>query len=121
MPKLLVDAPDELQGPIREFFPESEWDNAASISFLESAWQWDAENDTRTPTAECGAPIGMRDGVPVSAEHSISYFQLNACNFPDWNPAHFFNVRQNVGTAHALWDARGWSPWYFSAKELGLL
>jgi hypothetical protein len=48
MPKLLVDAPDELQGPVREFFPEREWDNAASISFLESAWQWDAENDTRT-------------------------------------------------------------------------
>jgi hypothetical protein len=121
MPKFLVDAPDEIQAPIKEFWPEKEWDNAASISFLESAWQWDAENDTTTPDRPCGTPIGQRDGVSIAAEHSIGYFQLNACNFPDWNPAHFFNARQNAGTAHALWDDRGWSPWYFSAKELGLL
>jgi hypothetical protein len=119
--KQLADAPEEIQDPIREFWPESEWDNAASIAFLESAWQWNAEADTRTPTAECGAFIGVHDGVPVAAEHSIGYFQINACNFPTWNPGHFFNARQNAGTAHAMWEARGWSPWYFSAKELGLL
>jgi hypothetical protein len=121
MPQLLVDAPEEIQGPIREFWPESEWDNAASISFLESAWKWYAENDTQTPTIGCGSIIGVHDGVSVAAEHSIGYFQINACNFPTWNPAHFFNARQNAGTAHALWVERGWSPWYFSAKELGLL
>jgi hypothetical protein len=121
VPKFIDDAPQELQDPIREFWPQAEWDNAASISFLESAWQWDAENDTRTATAGCGDPLEPRDGVPVTAEHSIGYFQLNACNFPNWNPAHFFNARQNAGTAHALWDQRGWNPWYFSAKELGLL
>jgi hypothetical protein len=119
--KSINDAPDEVAAPIREFFPESEWDNAASVSFLESAWQWDAVNDTRAPGLPCGAAIGVRDGVLVRAEYSVSYFQINACNFPGWNPAHFYNVRQNVGTAHALWVQRGWSPWYFSAKELGLL
>jgi hypothetical protein len=119
--KQLADAPDEIQGPIREFWPEAEWDNAASISFLESGWRWDAENDTTTPTSPCGSPIGDVGGVPVAAEHSVGYFQINSCNFPDWNPAHLFNARQNAGTAHALWDARGWQPWYLSAKELGLL
>jgi hypothetical protein len=117
----IEDAPAEIRDPIKEFWPESEWDNAAGISRLESGWNWNAENDTRTPEAECGAPLGERDGVPIAAEHSIGYFQINACNFPTWNAAHFFNARQNAGTAHALWDMRGWTPWYFSAKALGLI
>jgi hypothetical protein len=28
MPKSINDAPDEIQGPVREFWPETEWDNA---------------------------------------------------------------------------------------------
>jgi hypothetical protein len=119
--KVLSDAPEELQGPIREFFPQEQWDNAASVAYLESGWHWDAENDsTQGGRIPCGQIIGQRDGVLISAEHSIGYFQINACNHPDWNPAHLFNVRQNVGTAHAMWSARGWAPWYFSSKALGI-
>jgi hypothetical protein len=117
----LDEAPEELQGPIREFWPEVEWDNAATIAFLESGWRWDAVADTTTPASPCGAALSTRGGVVVTAEHSIGYFQINACNFPDWNPGSFFNARQNAGTAHALWAQRGWSPWYFSARQLGLL
>jgi hypothetical protein len=119
--RLLVDAPEELAGPIREFFPPEEWDNAAAVSYLESSWRWDALADTTTDLSPCGTTLGARGGVGVTAERSVGYFQINTCNYPDWNPAHFYNVRQNVGTAHALWAARGWSPWYFSAKALGLL
>lgn len=116
------DAPFEIADPIREFWPPEEWDNAASISFLESSWRWNAEVDsTKGGQIPCGTVIDTRDGVKVTAEHSIGYFQINVCDFPKWNPAHFFNARQNAGTAHALWMARGWSPWYFSAKALGLL
>ena len=115
------DAPDEIATPIKEFWPEVEWDNAASIAYLESGFQWDAENDTTSPTHPCGTPIGQRAGITITAEHSIGYFQINACNYPDWNPAHFFNARQNAGTAHQLWVARGWTPWYYSAKKLGIL
>jgi len=115
------DAPEELAAPIREFWPPEEWDNAANISQLESGWQWDAENDTTDQEHPCGSVIGARDGVEITAEHSIGYFQINACNYPDWNPGHFFNARQNAGTAHALWVERGWQPWFFSAQQLGLL
>jgi hypothetical protein len=104
-----------------EFWEAEEWDNAVSIAYLESAWNWDAENKTTGPGIPCGTPIGSFGGVEVFAEHSIGFFQINACSFPSWNPAHFFNARQNAGTAHMLWLERGWSPWYFSAKVLGLL
>jgi len=116
------DAPQELADAIREFFPPEEWDNAAGIAMLESGWNWAAEADTtRGGSVPCGTLIATRGGVAITAEHSIGYFQINACNYPTWNWAHFFNVRQNVGTAHALWVERGWSPWYFSAQTLGLL
>ena len=114
-------APEEIADPIREFWPESEWDNAASISFLESNWQWDAEIDTtHGGVVPCGTQIDVRGGIPILSEHSIGYFQVNVCNFPDWNPGHLFNARQNAGTAHAIWAERGWSAWYFSAKTLGI-
>lgn len=116
------EAPQELQDSIREFFPESAWSEAASISFLESGWRWDAEADTTNRGAiPCGTVIGSRGGVSITAERSIGWFQINTCNYPDWNPGHFYNTRQNVGTAHALWTDRGWQPWFFSAQELGLL
>jgi hypothetical protein len=121
MLKTLADAPPEIQEPIKEFWPESEWDNAASICFVESGWNWDAENDTTSPDHPCGTVVGARSGVPLAAEHSIGYFQINSCNYPDWNAGHFFNARQNAGTAHSLWSVRGWQPWYFSARQLGLL
>lgn len=119
----LADAPDELQLAVAEFWPPDQQDDAVRIAWLESGWNWDAEADTRTQLAPCGAYLKTLNGVRITAEHSIGYFQINACNFPDWNPCHFFNPRQNAGTARLLFDQAGgsWGPWYFSAKELGLL
>lgn len=117
----ISDAPPELQVAVQEFWPESEWDNAVSIAFLESGWDAFAVNDTTSAHAPCGTPITRRGGVTITAERSVGYYQLNACNFPDWEWQRFYNARHNAGTAHALWDQRGWSPWYFSAQQLGLL
>lgn len=115
------DAPVELQDAIREFFPPEQWDNAASIAWLESGWGVWAENDTTAGgSIACGTPLYVRDGMTVTAEHSIGWFQINACNFP-WDARYWFNTRMNVGTAHMLWADRGWQPWQFSAKALGLL
>ena len=117
----LVDAPQELQGPIREFWPEEEWDHAAQVAYCESGWRFDAEIDSRTPQHPCGSLLGMRNGVKVYAEHSIGYFQINVCGWPSsWDERRLFNARENAGTAHALWDRDGWNPWYFSARLLGL-
>jgi hypothetical protein len=119
---MIGDAPPELQEAIREFFPEVEWDNAAAIAQLESDWSAFAEYDSTDANHPCGAVIGARAGVVITAEHSVGWFQINACNLPpDWHWEHLFNTRHNVGTAHDLWSRRGWSPWYFSAKALGLL
>ena len=121
--RLIADAPLELQVGIREFWPESEWDHAASVSYLESGWSAFAVADTRTPAAGCGAIIRTDpSGVRIAAEYSIGWFQINACNLPpDWTPENLYNTRHNCGTAYAMWAARGWTPWYFSANALGLL
>jgi len=122
MARSIDEAPDELQTVVREFWPEAEWDNAVSVSWLESGWNAFAEADTRTPAAPCGATLEERDGERVTAEWSIGWFQINACNLPpDWRPEHLFNTRHNAGTAHAMWAERGWQPWYFSARTLGLI
>ena len=119
----LADAPLELQVAIQEFWPESEWDNAANIARLESGFDAFALADTATAVGGCGVPIGERDGVPVSSERSVGYFQINSCNFPDWQWPWFYNARHNAGTAHQLWDNAGqrWTPWFFSARKLGLI
>jgi len=120
--KSINDAPAELAVCISEFWPAEEWDNAASIAYLESNWNAFAENDTRTPDTPCGTPLDEKDGVAIVAEWSLGYFQINACNLPpDWTPQHLYNARHNAGTAHDYWVTRGWWPWYFSAKKLGLL
>lgn len=121
MLKSIDDAPAELQVSIREFFPGSEWDNAASISFLESSWNAFALDDTTDVDHPCGAPIRVVSGVEVVAERSVGYFQINSCNYPDWEWQRLYNGRHNAGTAHDLWSRRGWSPWYVSAKQLGLI
>ena len=117
------DAPAELAESIREFWPEEEWNNAADIARLESGWSAFAVADTRKPGVPCGALLRTTpDGVRVVAEYSLGWFQINACNLPpDWLPENLYNTRHNAGTAHAMWAERGWSPWYFSAKQLGLL
>lgn len=118
---MLKDAPNELQDAIREFWPESEWENAAAISQLESGWNAFAVHDSRGVSAPCGTVISTVGGVDISAELSVGYYQINACNFPDWEWQRLYNARHNAGTAHLLWSTRGWQPWYFSARALGLL
>lgn len=119
----ISDAPAELQVGIQEFWPQAEWDNAAGVSRLESGWSAFAVADTRTPDHGCGSIIRVDpSGVPIAAEYSIGWFQINACNLPsDWVPENLYNTRHNCGTAHAMWAARGWAPWFFSARALGLL
>ena len=122
MLKTIDEAPDELAQLVREFWPDQELDNAVSVSFLESGWSAFAENDTRNASAPCGARLYVRAGQWVTAEWSIGWFQINACNLPpEWKPVHLFNSRHNVGTAHAMWAERGWHPWFYSATQLGLI
>jgi len=120
---ILSDAPIELQVSIQEFWPQEEWDNAASVAELESDFDAFALTYTTTAASPCGAPIGERDGVRVSAERSVGYFQINSCNFPGWEWQRLYNARHNAGTAHALWDSAGrtWRPLFFSATKLGLI
>jgi|ERR671936_554902 hypothetical protein len=115
------DCPRELAVAIQEFWPESEWENAAHIAELESGWNAFALMDSRDQEHPCGTFIGWRNGIAIVAECSVGYFQINACNFPDWEWQRFYNARHSAGTAHMLWEERGWHPWYFSATTLGLL
>ena len=115
-------APAELQASIREFWPDNEWEHAAQIAELESGFNAFALHDSTDTSHPCGTIIEHRDGVAISAERSVGYFQINSCNFPDWEWQRLYNARHNAGTAHLLWDqAQGWSPWYFSATALGIL
>lgn len=116
-----ADAPAELQDGIQEFFPEAEWENAAHVSFLESKWDAFALLDTTTPANPCGSELPSIDGVPITAERSVGYFQINSCNFPDWEWQRLYNARHNCGTAHMIWEQQGWGAWFFSAKSLGLI
>jgi hypothetical protein len=117
----LSSAPAELQDGIREFFPQEEWENAANISFLESGWNAFAVADTTSAEAPCGTVLDTRNGVEIAAERSVGYFQIDTCNFPDWEWQRLYNARHNCGTAHLIWTYQGWAAWYFSAKSLGLI
>lgn len=118
---MLDSAPLELQDGIREFWPESEWENAANVALLESGWNAFAVADTRDPDHPCGTFLRTVNGVGVSAELSVGYFQIDACNFPTWEWQRLYNARHNCGTAHLIWTIQGWAAWYFSAKQLGLI
>lgn len=114
-------APRELQAVVQEFWPDDEWENAAAVAELESGFNAFAVLDTRDAEHPCGAVVSHRDGVSVSAELSVGYYQINACNFPEWEWQRLYNARHNAGTAHMLWSDRGgWSAWYFSSRALGL-
>ena len=115
------DAPYDLANPVMEFFPQTEWDNAVSIAFLESRWDAFSVDNSTDPDHPCGTPLRMVDGVEVVAERSVGYFQINSCNYPDWEWQRLYNGRHNVGTAHLIWATQGWRAWYFSAKQLGLI
>jgi hypothetical protein len=124
MSKLVVqiaDAPAELQVAIQRYFPQAEWDNAANVAYLESGFNAFALNDSTSASAPCGAILDSRDGVSIGAERSVGYFQINSCNFPNWEWQRLYNADHNTGTAHMLWGYRGWEPWFYSAKTLGLI
>lgn len=118
---VLSDAPPELQVGIQEFFPQEQWDNAAAIAKLESDFDAFALNNTADQYGGCGVEIEERNGVKITAERSVGYFQINSCNFPNWEWQRLYNARHNAGTAHMLWAEQGWGAWYFSAHQLGLL
>ena len=115
------ECPPKLRRNIQRFWPQTEWYNAAAISQLESGWDQYATNNTTDATHPCGTVIAERNGVVITAEYSIGYFQINACNFPNWDPVSLYSAYQNCGTAHMLWAQSGWNPWYFSAHQLGLI
>jgi len=116
-------APRELVESVVEFWPVNQVDNALKIAYLESGWDAFALLDSTNDTHPCGSFLEYRDGVRITAERSVGYFQINSCNFPDWEWQRLYNARHNAGTAHMLWQRAGgsWSPWYFSARALGLL
>jgi hypothetical protein len=117
----ISDAPLELQVAIQEFFPQEEWDNAASIAQLESGFNAFAVLDSTDNEHPCGARLGATHrGVAIVAERSVGYFQINSCNFPDWEWQRLYNARHNAGTAHMIWAEQGWCAWLFSAQSLGL-
>jgi hypothetical protein len=118
-----MEPPAELLVCIQAFFPESEWQHALDISRLESGWDAFALNDSTSERVPCGHTLGFTNGIRITAERSVGYFQINSCNFPDWEWQRLYNAYHNVGTAHMLWDNAGqrWGgPWYFSARQLGL-
>lgn len=117
----IADAPEELAAGIREFFPESEWDNAAAICSLESAFDAFAVNDSVDSSHPCGSPLRMDGRIQVFAERSVGYFQINTCSFPNWEWQRLYNARHNAGTAHLIWSRQGWGAWYYSATRLGLI
>lgn len=106
---------------IQEMFPPEEWENAANVALLESGWDAFAVANTVDEEHPCGSIIGHRDGVAIAAERSVGYFQINSCNYPDWEWQRLYNARHNAGTAHMIWQSQGWRAWYFSAKALGLI
>jgi hypothetical protein len=113
--------PQELRVCISEFWPSNEWANASAVAWLESGFNAFAVDDTTSDEHPCGSFLRLANGVEVSAERSVGYFQINSCNYPDWEWQRLYNARHNAGTAHLLWSTRGWQPWYFSATELGLI
>lgn len=117
------DCPNELWVSIQEFWPEDQWINAVNVARLESGLDAFALLDSTAPGVPCGAPLAPIRGVPVAAERSVGYFQINSCNFPTWEWQRLYNARHNAGTAHMLWEGSGgsWRPWYFSATTLGLI
>jgi hypothetical protein len=116
-------APLELSVGICTHFPAEEWEHAYAVAYEESEWFAFALRDTTTPAAPCGTPIGAIDEVPVVAERSVGYFQINTCNFPEEEWQRYYNANANTEKAAALWLAAGrsWRPWYFAAVKLGLL
>lgn len=115
------ECPAELAAAILEFWPDDQVLNAARIAKLESGFDAFALDDTAAEVG-CGGSLGQVGGVRITGERSVGYFQINSCNFPDWEWQRFYNARHNAGTAHMLWEQAGgsWSPWFFSAKALGL-
>lgn len=117
----LSNAPAELRDAIVEFFPPEEQESAAAIAYLESGNNAFALADTTSLDNPCGSFLRVAGGITITAERSVGYFQVNSCNFPNWEWQRLYNARHNAGTAHLIWQRAGWGAWYYSATRLGLI
>jgi hypothetical protein len=115
-------APAPLSDAIRRYFPQDEWINAVRVAYYESGWNRTAVRDTRD---RAGGQCGVRIWLPEVnswgwTEHSIGYFQINACahggDYGLWTDTY-----ANVEKAADLWQSGGWSHWLITARKIGLL
>ena len=113
--------PEALEASIEKHFPQSQWENAASVSFLESSWRSEATADTRhLAGGECGGWYTLADGTPAQTEYSVGPWQINLCvhGIPE-------DQARDPDTATAfaagLYFASGWRPWFLASRSLGIL
>lgn len=116
-------APDDLSDAIRRYFPESEWQNAARVSWHESShWYRLAERNTLDQAGGlCGVVIGrLPNGDVYYSEQSIGYFQINRCSHGH-DREYWRDADNNVRKAAELWHESRWRPWYETGKLLHLV
>lgn len=114
--------PPELRVAIQGFWPEEEWEHAAAISNLESGWRLNARAYVTQDQVNDWNRLHPDD--IRSVEDSRGPFQVNIYAHP-WADA----GRLLTDWAYASWAGRvvwlraggRWSPWFYSAKKLGLL
>jgi hypothetical protein len=114
--------PEDLDRAIRQYWPESQWQNAARMAYVESnGWKRDAERNTLGRAGgRCNIPIGtLPDGTPILSEQSVGYFQINVCAHGH-DRAYWIDTDHNVSYAAQLYREKGWGPWQVSARLLGL-
>src|SRR5574341_2595073 len=69
-------APAAFSDLIRQYWPSSEWVNAASVAYLESHWRSSAVADTRGRAGGlCNQRYTLPDGRYALTEYSVGYFR----------------------------------------------
>lgn len=113
--------PEDLDRAIRQYWPATEWKNAARMAHEESGWRNDAERNTLARAGgRCNVPIGtLPDGTPIVSEQSVGYFQINVCAHKH-DRAYWIDTDNNVSYAAQLYREGGWGAWRVSARKLGL-
>jgi hypothetical protein len=113
----------QLADGIVAHFPEDQWTNAAEVAYLESRWNPLTVNDSIIPFYRWGRRPGDVNDVPSSPELSIGCFQINILVHDfgrDWPT--LFDPFINAWAADRIFrSANGWTPWYHSARALGLI
>lgn len=96
--------PGMLKEAISTYFPVSQWENAARISYCESGWREDAHHES-------------------DVENSKGVFQINALAHPDLDSSlNLFTYWDNTRAASTVWSRSGnrWRPWYCCARKWDL-